>query len=67
MSCVLEEIPIKIIIIFVNYILIPISQVINRSLLIGCVPMEMKIAKVIPIFKSSDPFLLQNYRPVSIS
>ena len=26
----------------------------------------MKIAEVIPIFKASDPSLLQNYRPVSM-
>ena len=26
----------------------------------------MKVAKVIPIYKSSDPSLLNNYRPVSL-
>ena len=32
----------------------------------GIVPNHMKIAKVIPIFKASDPQLIQNYRPISL-
>ena len=66
MSCGPDEIPTKIIKESINSILIPITHIINRSLLTGSVPMEMKMAKVIPIFKASDPSLLQNYHPVSI-
>ena len=36
------------------------------SLSAGIVPDDMKVAKVIPIFKSSDPKLLKNYRPISL-
>jgi len=53
-----DEIPTQIIKESINSILIPITHIINRSILTGCVPMEMKIAKVIPIFKPSDPSLL---------
>ncbi len=44
----------------------PITHIINLSLSTGIVPNEMKIAKVIPIHKSSDPSILKNYRPVSL-
>ena len=32
----------------------------------GVVPQEMKIARVIPLFKSGDKSLFTNYRPVSV-
>ena len=47
-------------------IILPITHIINRSFDTDIVPNEMKIAKVIPIYKSSDPSLLKNYRPVSL-
>jgi hypothetical protein len=44
----------------------PITHIINRSFETGVVPQEMKMAKVVPIHKSSDRSLLKNYRPVSL-
>ena len=44
----------------------PLTHIINLSLEHGTVPDEIKIAKVIPIFKSNDPTHLNNYRPISI-
>ena len=32
----------------------------------GIFPKEMKIAKVIPLFKAGDPLSFSNYRPVSV-
>ena len=50
----------------ISYIVQPITHIINRSFDTGIVPQEMKIAKVVPIYKSSDKALLKNYRPVSL-
>jgi len=44
----------------------PLTHIINRSFETGIVPKDMKIAKVIPIFKSADQALLKNYRPISL-
>jgi len=50
----------------VNIIAKPIVHVINLSLENGIVPDEIKIARVVPIFKSGDVKELTNYRPVSV-
>ena len=50
----------------ISYIVQSITHIINRSFDTGIVSQEMKIAKVVPIYKSSDKALLQNYRPVSL-
>ena len=46
--------------------LTPLTYIMNISLLKGVVPSELKIAKVIPLFKSGDPTKFSNYRPVSV-
>ena len=43
-----------------------LEHLINLSLTQGIFPNELKIARVVPIFKSDDPCLLTNYRPISI-
>ena len=40
--------------------------VINQSLCTGIFPNRLKIAKVIPLFKKSDPHIFDNYRPISL-
>lgn len=47
-------------------ILQPLTHIINRSFTTGIVPSQLKQAKVIPIYKSADPTLSQNYRPISL-
>ena len=37
-----------------------------ESLRVGICPLELKIAKVVPVFKSADPSLFTNYRPISV-
>ena len=44
-------------------ILVPLSHVFNNlSIVKGYVPMQLKVAKIIPIFKNGDPQCLDNYR-----
>ena len=47
-------------------IALPLTHIINQSLLTGMIPEDLKIARVIPIFKSGDRFSFNNYRPISI-
>ena len=44
----------------------PITYLANESLQSGIFPSELKLARVVPIFKSGDPSLLTNYRPISV-
>ena len=41
-----------------------ITHIINISLLEGIVPDQMKIAKILPIYKSGDKHTVNNYRPI---
>ena len=44
----------------------PLTHIINMSLSTGIVPNDLKIAKVIPIFKKGEQDLVSNYRPISL-
>ena len=44
----------------------PLTYIINRSLRDSTVPGKLKIAKVLPLFKSGPKTLMDNYRPISI-
>ena len=44
----------------------PLTIVINQVLNNGIFPDKLKIAKVVPIFKSGDCGLTNNYRPISL-
>ena len=44
----------------------PLAAIFNLSLSTGKVPNQLKIAKVIPIYKKDDDELFSNYRPVSV-
>ena len=44
----------------------PLTFLINRSFHEGIVPDEIKLAKVIPIYKSGYTMELNNYRPISV-
>ena len=49
-----------------EYIAEPLSHIYNNALEEGVFPDELKIGKVIPVFKKGDPFEISNYRPISI-
>ena len=61
-----DEIPASIMKQLVKYYAEPLTHIINQSILQGYFPEEFKLAKVIPIYKSEDEQLVQNYRPISI-
>ena len=46
-----------------NYV-VPLTYVINMSLMEGIFPSELKLAKVVPIFKPGES--VPNYRPISV-
>ena len=44
----------------------PLSIIFNKSIEMGTVPDELKVAKIIPIYKCDDKKLISNYRSISI-
>ena len=49
-----------------HHIARPLVQIFNLSMSTGIVPCQFKLAKVVPIFKSGNPSLCNNYRPISL-
>ena len=47
-------------------IIAPFLHICNLSLSKGIFPRQLKIAKVVPIYKADDPMIFTNYRPVSV-
>ena len=50
----------------INSFIVPLTHVLNLSITMGVFPNEMKIAKVLPLFKNSNSMILTNYRPISV-
>ena len=44
----------------------PLTHIFNQSFLLGVVPDQLKIAKIVPVFKAGNKKILNNYRPISI-
>ncbi len=51
---------------FIHILAYQLSHVFSLSLQSGFVPVQLKIAKVIPIFKSGEPQSVDNYCPISL-
>jgi hypothetical protein len=49
-----------------NEISIPLAHIFNLSLSTGTFPSELKLCRVIPIFKSGSALECDNYRPISL-
>ena len=44
----------------------PLAYICNLSMSTGVFPDQLKIAKVIPLYKNDDPKVFSNYRPISV-
>ena len=50
-----------------EYISAPLTQIVNLSLAKGIrFPDQLKISKIVAIYKADDPELFSNYRPISL-
>uniref|UniRef100_A0A1B6M3J7 Uncharacterized protein n=1 Tax=Graphocephala atropunctata TaxID=36148 RepID=A0A1B6M3J7_9HEMI len=65
-SCGYDQIPISLIKSVAVEIADPLVHVVNSSFISGYFPDQLKISKVIPIFKKGDATNKENYRPISI-
>ena len=50
----------------IDEIVIPLEHIMNLSIVNGIVPDNMKIAKVVPIYKKGESLDTSNYRPISL-
>ena len=50
----------------INYIAKPLAHVCSTSFEYGVLPDNMKVAKVVPLFKAGDRSVISNYRPISL-
>ena len=65
-SCGVDGLSVKLLKLIKDEISTALTLVINQSLLSGIFPDQLKIAKVIPVYKKDDPAIFSNYRPISI-
>ena len=61
-----DNIPPKILKCSANIICKPTSNIVNNMINTTLFPDSLKMAQVTPVFKKDDPFIMKNYRPVSI-
>ena len=61
-----DDLPAFLIIQNINYLIKPFAYLIIFSFSSGIFPDQIKLSKVVPIYKKSDKLDIQNYRPVAI-
>ena len=61
-----DEMPAFLLKLCANYYVQPLTYIINKSIENSIFPNELKLARVVPIFKSGDPSRIYNYRPISV-
>ena len=61
-----DEIPAKVVKAVATLICEPLAFIFNNCISTGTVPIEHKMAKVIPVFKGSNNLDVNNYRPISV-
>ena len=50
----------------IDYIALALTEVFNKSMMTGEFPTVMKLAEVVPLYKSKEHSLEANYRPISL-
>ena len=65
-KCNIDSIPTFILKLVADNLSLVICDLFNRSINEGMFPDCLKTANIVPIYKSSDPLLVQNYRPISL-
>ena len=50
----------------VHEVAVPLAHIFNQSFITGTVPDNTNIAKIVPVVKSGNKKILNNYRPISI-
>ena len=61
-----DDISSKVIKAVIDSIHLPLCDIFNKSLQTGSFPDNLKIAKVVPIYKGDDKMLVNNDRPISV-
>ena len=61
-----DNIPAFILIQCIDCFIKPLTHIINRSFIEGIFPKELKLVRVIPIYKAGDSTTITIYRPTSI-
>ena len=49
-----------------NALVKPLTVIINQIIVTGIFPDQLKISKVIPLYKAKDQSILSNYRPIAL-
>ena len=49
----------------IDHLIQPLIHILSLSLQSGIIPLDLKIAKAIPVFKTGDTDDFGNYRPIS--
>jgi hypothetical protein len=62
----LDGLSVKILKFIAIEISVPLAHIFNLSLTSGIFPCKLKTSRIVPIFKSGDPRLCDNYRPISL-
>ena len=65
-SCGYDNVSMNVIKNVITSIVKPLVHICNLSLKNGCFPDDMKIAKILPIYKAGDKNVFSNYRPISL-
>ena len=61
-----DELPASIVKQCIDNYVVPLTYIVNMSLMEGVFPSELKLAKVVPIFKAGESDKVTNYRPISV-